>query len=316
MKPFGWRFESHRHALAAKGVRTSYFGKKSMGVRPEDFEEMAEKSAKETVKEQEKINWPGGKKEMRALAKDPLGGGIHNEFDVDGNVLQKPLVQKPLPTRDGIMWDEEKRMALRKKDAENKEYFDEIHDMTDAEEIKDILKDMKEEYKEFGMTDAQAAKRAKVMLEKSKSYGTALSTTDDPDEFMALKDNLAWFTGEKTDEDQSKWAFGDSRDVQSQKVDAFNAYASDPAEFEKSSFFAKKKSVPKKCGQCGKWHDHLHGGKADKMQPWMFNQKELKRGTKHEMEHTTNKKIAQEISMDHLAEDKAYYKKLEKVEKV
>ncbi len=33
------------------------------------------------------------------------------------------------------------------------------------------------------------------------------------------------------------------------------------------------------------------------------------------MEHTTNKKIAIEIVMDHLVESKDYYKELEKMEK-
>lgn len=63
------------------------------------------------------------------------------------------------------------------------------------------------------------------------------------------------------------------------------------------------------------WEDKLKGGKADKSKPEDFNSKALKRGTKHEKEHTKNKNIAKEIAMDHLKEDSRYYEKLEKMEK-
>lgn len=42
--------------------------------------------------------------------------------------------------------------------------------------------------------------------------------------------------------------------------------------------------------------------------------KELQKGMKVEMEHTKDKKKAQEIAMDHLMEDPNYYKKLKKIE--
>lgn len=42
---------------------------------------------------------------------------------------------------------------------------------------------------------------------------------------------------------------------------------------------------------------------------------ELDKGMKVEMEHTTNKKIAKRIALDHLSELKDYYIKLEKIEK-
>lgn len=44
-------------------------------------------------------------------------------------------------------------------------------------------------------------------------------------------------------------------------------------------------------------------------------QKALERGIKVESEHTTDKKVAREIAMDHLWEDPEYYEKLEKMEK-
>jgi len=59
----------------------------------------------------------------------------------------------------------------------------------------------------------------------------------------------------------------------------------------------------------------LQGGKADKMSPEDFDQNELRRGVKHELEHTSSRAIALEIAMDHLAEDPAYYSHLEAMEK-
>lgn len=62
-------------------------------------------------------------------------------------------------------------------------------------------------------------------------------------------------------------------------------------------------------------HDKLPGGVADDMQPESFNRIQLKKGMKHELEHTNDPEVALEIAMDHLAEDPDYYKKLDKVEK-
>lgn len=60
--------------------------------------------------------------------------------------------------------------------------------------------------------------------------------------------------------------------------------------------------------------DRIPGGKADKRRPSDFNKRELARGTEHEMEHTNDRRLAQEIAMDHLAEDKRYYQKLALIE--
>jgi hypothetical protein len=61
--------------------------------------------------------------------------------------------------------------------------------------------------------------------------------------------------------------------------------------------------------------DELAGGLADDKTAKDFDKKKLKQGTKVEKEHTSNKKVAKEIAMDHLAEDKEYYKKLKQMEK-
>ena len=61
--------------------------------------------------------------------------------------------------------------------------------------------------------------------------------------------------------------------------------------------------------------DKLPGGLADKKKPGDFDPKQLAKGTKVELEHTEDRAVAQEVAMDHLTEDKAYYDKLETIEK-
>ena len=62
-------------------------------------------------------------------------------------------------------------------------------------------------------------------------------------------------------------------------------------------------------------HDRLPGGPADKMRPSDFDQKELRKGQRHEMEHTNSPALAKEIASDHIAEIPNYYEKILKVEK-
>ena len=61
--------------------------------------------------------------------------------------------------------------------------------------------------------------------------------------------------------------------------------------------------------------DKIPGGLADKKSKKDFDQKQLKVGIKIESEHTSDPAIAEEIAMDHLTEDKDYYKKLQELEK-
>jgi len=64
------------------------------------------------------------------------------------------------------------------------------------------------------------------------------------------------------------------------------------------------------------WIDRIKDGLADKKKPSDFDQEQLVRGTKVEMEHTSDKNLATEIAMDHLYElGPAYYDELEKMEK-
>lgn len=60
--------------------------------------------------------------------------------------------------------------------------------------------------------------------------------------------------------------------------------------------------------------DKIPGGLADGRPDSDFNDKQLQKGLKVEMEHTDDKEIAKEIAKDHLTEDKDYYIKLETIE--
>lgn len=62
------------------------------------------------------------------------------------------------------------------------------------------------------------------------------------------------------------------------------------------------------------WKDQLPGGLADKMSPDDFDPEQVLKGLKVELEHTDDERLAVEITLDHLAEDPAYYDKLEKID--
>ena len=62
------------------------------------------------------------------------------------------------------------------------------------------------------------------------------------------------------------------------------------------------------------YEDKLPGGLADKKTPKDFDQEQLNKGIKVELEHTKDHGLAREIAMDHLTEDNDYYIKLEKME--
>ncbi len=56
-------------------------------------------------------------------------------------------------------------------------------------------------------------------------------------------------------------------------------------------------------------------GRSKGHAPSEFDKRQLKVGTRHELEHTRSRRIAQRIAMDHLIEDPSYYRKLAKMEK-
>lgn len=60
--------------------------------------------------------------------------------------------------------------------------------------------------------------------------------------------------------------------------------------------------------------DKLPGGKGDDAEAEDFPQDELEEGTEHEMEHTDDPEIAEEIAEDHLTESDDYYSDLDEME--
>jgi hypothetical protein len=72
-------------------------------------------------------------------------------------------------------------------------------------------------------------------------------------------------------------------------------------------------NIAKALVEKGKRVDKIPGGKGDKLKKEDVDPDQLKMGIKVELEHTNDRKIAEEIALDHLAEDKKYYSKLKKV---
>lgn len=58
----------------------------------------------------------------------------------------------------------------------------------------------------------------------------------------------------------------------------------------------------------------IPGGLASGKQDSDFDPKALAKGTKVELEHTSDERVAKEIAKDHLSEDPKYYDKLAKME--
>lgn len=69
-------------------------------------------------------------------------------------------------------------------------------------------------------------------------------------------------------------------------------------------------------GHCILWSSKQQEIKKLKDPAEDFDKKELKTGTEHELEHTNDPKVAQQIAVDHLKEDAEYYTKLKKIEDV
>jgi len=61
--------------------------------------------------------------------------------------------------------------------------------------------------------------------------------------------------------------------------------------------------------------DKIPGGLADEKSPKDFDKDQIAKGVKVEMEHTDDKELAKEITMDHLTENDKYYDHLEEMEK-
>lgn len=62
------------------------------------------------------------------------------------------------------------------------------------------------------------------------------------------------------------------------------------------------------------WKEKIPGGEAEGKLPSDFDEVQLEKGMKVEIEHTPDLDIATEIAMDHLSESEDYYPELEKME--
>jgi len=64
-----------------------------------------------------------------------------------------------------------------------------------------------------------------------------------------------------------------------------------------------------------KFKERIPGGLPSGLQPSNFSAEALAEGIRVELEHTTSRRVATEIAMDHLTEDPLYYTKLRKIER-
>ena len=93
----------------------------------------------------------------------------------------------------------------------------------------------------------------------------------------------------KKDWDPNPWAVCNSVGLSKKKS---------PKKFEDCVMSVKKKQASK---------DKVPGGLADKKKPSDFDSDALEKGIKVELEHTDDKNLAKEITMDHLKEHPKYY---------
>jgi hypothetical protein len=82
-----------------------------------------------------------------------------------------------------------------------------------------------------------------------------------------------------------------------------------------SYFLGAQSSRSDKMNWYKKARKGVPGGIADHKKPSDFNKKQLDMGVEVEMEHTDDRDLSKDITMDHLEEFSTYYTELEKMEK-
>jgi hypothetical protein len=150
--------------------------------------------------------------------------------------------------------------------------------------------------------------------EPAKTVGQFLNQkTKSKIQVREINDELAASESDKilTEDDLPKV----KKPFQSKKQRRF-AYANPEKFGGKKGIKEWESKTPKNIPESVKKRDIISGGLADGKKPSDFDKKKLKAGVKVESEHTSNRKVAQEIAMDHLTEDKDYYKKLKTIEKM
>jgi hypothetical protein len=262
-KPVGWRYESHKHALAAKGIRSKYFADSAPDkydkvadflhaaaddgrAKVPDFHEQHRQDMVNGVVKQysdefsqgesagvfragatksflqddltneckdfidEKIDEQTFKSNLaRRAAKHKQqhsatldvwgameGKGPENDHNAGAfmpEILQdaKPAAYLAKKDSDPVSKSLDAQLMFEKKrdlDKQNKEYFDEVAEVgTNSNEIREISKDMEDDYVEAGMAREDARKRVKAVLKRSKAFEPAVMTSDDPDELLFAK---------------------------------------------------------------------------------------------------------------------------------
>ena len=90
----------------------------------------------------------------------------------------------------------------------------------------------------------------------------------------------------------------------------------DSDSLEDATFEQYREAIQREYGvDINNFSETLKGGRAYAKDITKYNLIQLVMGIKVELEHTTNKMIALEITMDHLEEFPYYYTRLEKMEK-
>jgi len=151
---------------------------------------------------------------------------------------------------------------------------------------------------------AEAEKQAQIEAQQQAMAEAQLSAVDkfmasNPELFKSMQENL------------KKTELNDAH-VKKVRNDLTKDFEKASEKLMKEIFSSVKEDLDDRRVQKS---DKIPGGLADKKKPSDFDSKKLKEGIKVELEHTSDKKIAQEIAMDHLMEDPDYYKKLKEVEK-
>lgn len=103
-------------------------------------------------------------------------------------------------------------------------------------------------------------------------------------------------------------------------VEEFRQFIQDKLDARDEDFLRSAIIHQARCGTCGQsakddeGKEVLPGGLSSGKPDSDFDPEALAKGTKVELEHTDDEKLAKEIAKDHLVEDPKYYDKLEKME--
>jgi hypothetical protein len=218
MKPIGWRYESHRHALAARGIRTTYFAKRK-GLPGEELVRRAASEARderllELGRQARKEGLRSAEPDLCPTCHQPqIGVHYHkkSEFDKADSGLE---LSKVWLEDDGTM---DTVVSVKGKEIR--------YDPEFASQFRDKKGIITE--KGWEKLKEQALKDYEDQYMANKGY-------------YALTDTLDWFR-DLGNEKRVTEAYTKDSEQFGREQDAFVAYASPTDVFMQSAFFAKKK---------------------------------------------------------------------------